>query len=196
MNEASLFEGELIRLAPFDPEKDAEVESRWTHDAEYLRLLEDAPARPLSPGQVKKKHEGQDKDEQRSFHFSVRRRADDRLVGFVRLQWIEWSHGASTLRLGIGAPEDRGKGYGREALRLILRYAFEELNLHRVGTYTFEYNPRAAEFLQKAGFQIEVRRRQAVNRDGRRWDTLILGLLRPEWEQTVRSRKSQVQSQA
>ncbi len=196
MNEASLFEGALVRLAPFDPEKDAEVESRWTHDAEYLRLLEDAPARPLSPGQVKKKHAEQDKDDQRVFHFSVRAKADDRLVGFVRLQWLEWNHGACTLRLGIGAPEDRGRGYGREALALGLRYAFEELNLYRVGTYTYEYNLRALGFLQQAGFQIEVRRRQTVNRDGRRWDTLILGLLRPEWEQTVRSPQPSVPSRA
>ncbi len=66
----------------------------------------------------------------------------------------------------------------------MLRYAFDELNLHRLTAMTFEYNTAALNFLQRAGFQIEVRRRQAVNRDGRRWDAIVLGLLRDEWSVT------------
>ena len=56
-----LFEGELIRLAPIDPEKHAETISQWTHDAEYLCLTSADPARPLSPGQVKKQLEALEK---------------------------------------------------------------------------------------------------------------------------------------
>jgi len=52
-----LFEGELIRLAPPEPDRDAEIESRWTHDAEYQRLLSADPVRPLSPTLIKKKYE-------------------------------------------------------------------------------------------------------------------------------------------
>ena len=47
---------------------------------------------------------------------------------------------------------------------------------------TSEYNPGAVRFLERAGFTVEARQRQALRRDGRRWDALILGLLRPEWE--------------
>ncbi len=52
-----LFEGERVRLAPHDPDKDAEVESGWTHDPEYMRLVSADLVRPLSPGQIKKKYE-------------------------------------------------------------------------------------------------------------------------------------------
>ena len=44
--------------------------------------------------------------------------------------------------MGIGEPEARGQGFGSEALQLLLRYAFTELNLHRVALNAFEYNPR------------------------------------------------------
>ena len=54
----TLFETERVRLAPPDPDHDAQVESVWTHDSAYLRLLDAAPVRPLSPSQVKKKYEG------------------------------------------------------------------------------------------------------------------------------------------
>ena len=182
----SLFEAEHVRLAPPDPEHDAEIESGWTHDSEYLRLLDAAPARPLSPGQVKKKYEAFEKERDKQFYFALRTRAPDgpgRLLGFGQLKWIDWMHGGAELRLGIGASADRGQGYGGEAARLLLHYAFEELGLHRLTAMTFEYNPGAMRFLERQGFQLEVRMRRAVQRDFRRWDTLGYGLLRPEWEQ-------------
>ena len=180
-----LFEGKRLSLAPHDPEKDAEVESRWTHDPEYMRLLSADPARPLSPGQMKKKYEEAAKEKSHNrFSFALRTRADDRLIGFARLERIEWNNGSGWLTLGIGSAEDRRQGYGAEALRLLLRYAFDELNLHRVSAATFEYNSGALRLLEKAGFTVEVRRRQAIHRDGRRWDELLLGLLREDWEKS------------
>ena len=180
----SLFEAERIRLAPPDPEHDAEVESGWTHDAEYLRLLDAAPARPLSPAQVKKKYEALEKEHDKQFYFAVRAREAEgpgRLLGFVQLQWVDWLHGGARLSLGIGAPTDRGQGYGSETLGLILNYAFDELGLHRLSASTHEYNPGAARFLERHGFSLEVRQRQAVQREFRRWDGLLYGLLRSEW---------------
>jgi RimJ/RimL family protein N-acetyltransferase len=178
-----LFESERLRLAPPDPEKDAELESKWTHDPDYQRLISAQPVRPLSPGQIKKRYEEAEKEKKHNqFVFALRTREDDRLIGFARLDHIEWNHAHGGLSLGIAAPDDRRKGYGSEALRLLLRYAFDELNLHRLTATVFEYNTAALSFFEKAGFVIEVRRRQALNRDGKRWDWLHLGLLREDWE--------------
>jgi RimJ/RimL family protein N-acetyltransferase len=90
------------------------------------------------------------------------------------------------LQMGIGDPGDRRRGFGSEALELLLRYAFEELNLFRVTVLVPEYNTAAVRFFEKAGFVIEVRRREAVNRMGRRWDLLHLGLLQSDWMQSSR----------
>jgi len=180
-----LFYGESVCLAPIDPERDAEIESRWTHDAEYLRMLSLNPARPLSPAQVKKKYEALEKsleEEKNQFYFAVRLSADDRLVGFARIYWIWWQHRSAMVNLGIGNPGDRGQGYGTQALRLLLGYAFDELNLYRLTAVVPEYNLTALRLFEKAGFVQEVRRREAANRDGRRWDVLHYGLLESEWK--------------
>jgi RimJ/RimL family protein N-acetyltransferase len=132
-----------------------------------------------------KKLREKDKDAEKArklFYFVIRSREGDRLVGFARLQWIEWTNGTSHLRLYIGDPADRGKGYGSEALRLILRYAFEELNLHRVTISVAGYNEGAIRFFERAGFVTEVVRRQALQRNGRRWDLRMMGLLKEEWK--------------
>lgn len=183
-----LFEGQLICLAPIDHEKDPEIESKWTHDPDYLRMLSTKPARPLSPGMVKKKYEAIEKemDEGHSaFYFTIRARPDDRLVGFIKIYWVEWTNGNGWVELGVGDANDRGHGYGSEALRLILRYAFAELNLFRLSAIVPEYNPAALHLFAKAGFVEEVRRREALQRDGRYWDAINMGLLREEWEETV-----------
>jgi len=185
----SLYEGKLIRLGPINYEKDPAIESRWTHDAEYLRLLDTKPARPVSPAEMKKRYEALEKEIEESknqVYFTIRLRSDDpeqndRLVGFTRLYEIEWNHGVSQVVLGIGDPGDRRKGYGSDTLNLLVRYGFAELNLFRLSAIIPEYNPGARRLFQKAGFVEEARRRQALNRDGRFWDLIHMGLLRDEW---------------
>jgi RimJ/RimL family protein N-acetyltransferase len=176
----SLFTGQHVRLMPPDPDKDAEIESAWTHDAEYLRLIDSGPARPLPPAAVKKKYEKLEKDGDKQFYFAVRLLADDRLVGFGHLFWVDLMHGATMLNLGLGQPADRRQGYGSDTLRLLLNYSFDELNLHRVGVHVAGYNTPALRFLEKHGFVEEVRNREALFRDGRRWDALTFGMLRTE----------------
>ncbi len=177
----SLFEGERLSLAPRDPERDPEIEAQWTHDPEYLHRIQPGPAIPQSPQFIRKRYEEENKDK-RHFSFSLRTRADDRLVGFAALQWIEWTHQSARLTFGIGRSEDRDHGLEEEALALMLRYAFMELNLHRVSAVAFEYDQPMQELLARAGFQSEVRRREVIQRQGRRCDALHMGLLRAEWE--------------
>ena len=181
-----LFYGEHICLASIDHEKDAEIESKWTHDAAYMRMVNPNPARPQSPAQLKKKYEAIEKEQEESknqFYFTIRMRADERLIGFIKLQWIEWNNGTGYIQMGIGEANDRLHGYGTETLHLMLRYAFDELNLYRLSAWIPEYNPVALHIFTKAGFVEEVRRRQALNRDNRRWDLIHVGILRAEWEQ-------------
>jgi RimJ/RimL family protein N-acetyltransferase len=115
------------------------------------------------------------------FYFTIRAREDDRLIGKVAIEWIDWTNGNGWIRLGIGAADDRRRGLGSQTLGLILHYAFAELNLFRVTATVPEYNEAAIALLRKFGFTREVCRRQSLERDGRRWDLYVYGLLRDEW---------------
>lgn len=182
--DSQLFEGKLIRLAPIDHEKDAEVESRWTHDLSFMRTLSLQPAMPLSVAQLKKKYEAIEKELDESkklFHFTIRSKEDNRLLGFSRIEWIEWTHGTGNLKLAIGDPADRGKGYGSDTMKLMLHFAFNELNLYRLSAIVTGDNSGALRFFMRYGFIEEVRRRKALLRDGQAWDLIHLGLLRDEW---------------
>lgn len=180
-----LFEGESICLGAIHHETDADIEARWTEDPIYMRMLSPQPFRPASAAQIKKRYEAIEKEieESRSlFYFTIRGKDDDRLIGFVRLFWVDWTNGGGHIQIGIGDANDRQRGYGMQALRLVLNYAFSELNLYRLSAIVPEYNPVALHVFHKLGFIEEVRRREAYVRDGKRWDAIHLGLLRNEWQ--------------
>ncbi len=63
----------------------------------------------------------------------------------------------------------------------MLNYAFTELNLTRVTLFMFEYNLRALRSYEKAGFKLEGRIRGAMQRDGQRYNWLVMGVLKDEW---------------
>jgi RimJ/RimL family protein N-acetyltransferase len=179
-----LFEGKLVNLRPIDHENDPQVESRWTHDLILMRALSRRIAMPQSVAQIKKKYEAIEKkvDEAKNiFHFTIRDKQDNRYLGFVRIEGIEWTHGIGSLELAIGDESERNKGYGGDALQLMLSFAFNELNLYRLSAVVGEDNQPALRFFKRFGFVEEVHRRKAMLRDGQTWDVVHLGILRDEW---------------
>jgi len=189
--QTQLFEAQDIRFGPIDYEAHPEIESKWTHDAEFMRLMELKPVRPLSPAMVKKQYETIEKqmvEDKNLFYLTIRARADDRLIGKAMIEWIDWTNGNGYLRLGIGSAEDRRKGYGSQALQMLLRYAFGELNLYRVTAVVPAYNECAIRLFQKFHFVEEVRRRKALHRDGEFWDIIGFGLLNSEWQEQASGR--------
>jgi RimJ/RimL family protein N-acetyltransferase len=175
----SLFRGRLVRLA-VPREEDAEAFSRWSEDAGYVRNLDTAYARPVPARGFAERFDALRSDPQ-TIEFHLRTLEEDRLIGFVAVHSIEWNNRSALLAIGIGEADYRGKGYGADALQLILGYAFRELNLHRLGLDVISSNQAAIRAYEKAGFRREGVMRQAVLRDGRRYHRVLMGILREEW---------------
>jgi RimJ/RimL family protein N-acetyltransferase len=170
--------GKLVRLVRYDKEKHAAAVAMWSRDSEYDRLLGEDPATMLTPLQV----EGWFDKEPHPFFFIIQTLEGDQPIGVIELDGVEWTAGDAWLGIGLGERAVWSQGYGSDAMDVLLDYAFRQLGLRRVSLTVFEYNPRAIHTYEKVGFQHEGRLRQWLNRDGRRWDMLMMGILRPEWE--------------
>jgi len=180
--DANIFRGSLIRLTAEDPQNLSQAYARWLRDSECMRLQDSYPARPLSERQLKEWMERDlEKDDPSQLPFSVRTLADDRLIGDIGLMDIRWSHGDAFVGIAIDERELWGKGYGTDAMRVMLRYSFIELNLHRISLNVFGYNPRAIRSYEKCGFVKEGTVRKALHREGQYWDVIYMGILREEW---------------
>jgi RimJ/RimL family protein N-acetyltransferase len=176
-----LFHGELVRLTAEEPEATAKAEVRWQRDSEFVRLadsqMEFASERRIKEWVEKQIEKGPQPER---YPFRIRTLAEDRLIGFLGLG-VDLIHSEAWVGIGIGQREAWNKGYGTDAMKICLRYAFSELGLQRVSLGVFEYNPRAQRSYEKAGFQLEGRTRKDVLREGKHFDTLWMGILREEW---------------
>ena len=179
-----LFCGELVRLTSEQPELRAKEEARWARDTEFHRLADGDPAQLYSEKKLKEwleKHVEEGFKPERYF-FSIRALDDDKLIGFLGL-WLHLIQSEVWVGIGIGERDYWGKGYGTDAMKLCVQYAFMELGAQRVSLGLHEYNPRALRSYKKAGFRLEGRTRQETQREGRRYDVLWMGVLREEWMQ-------------
>ncbi len=180
MLNAHLLHGSRVWLGALNT-ADAAVIARWEQDSEYLRLMDSSPARPRSEAEILRWLESANKS--RSEHtFAIRLLETDELIGWAQFDGIDWVHRTSALGIGIGPRQYWDRGYGTEAMRLLLDFAFNELNLHRVFLTVFSYNLRAIHVYEKLGFTLEGRHREHLERDGQRYDMLLYGLLRHEWK--------------
>jgi len=105
----------------------------------------------------------------------------DRHIGNVALHDINWQHRRAELRIIVGEPDARGKGLGTEAMRLLLRHAFEKLNLHRITLGVRADNVQAIRAYEKCGFVIEGRFRQKYCLAGVWYDAVRMALLAPDF---------------
>jgi RimJ/RimL family protein N-acetyltransferase len=178
-------QGESVLLRP-SQEGDAEESARvWTPE---LRHMYGGSATAAGRPTVESRRRGNEQmAASGEHHFAIEacpepaERADGRYIGFVGLKVNDEEQSAS-YRIGIANPEYWGRGYGTEVARLMLRYAFETLGLHRVHLKVAAYNVRARRCYEKSGFRVEGVLRQSFQVDGEWQDDVLMAILREEWE--------------
>lgn len=115
------------------------------------------------------------------YQFAIVLEEGDRLIGNCGIKEIDWKRRCGEVGLFLGNEADRGKGYGKEVLRLLLGYCFETLNLHNVQLHVFSFNARTIAAYKSAGFREAGRRREAYFLHGEWHDELAMDILQQEW---------------
>jgi RimJ/RimL family protein N-acetyltransferase len=118
---------------------------------------------------------------ERPLSIEIRKGKSWKLIGNCGVFGIEWANRSAELGIIIGEKSEWDKGYGAEAMTLLLRHGFETLNLHRLALRVYAENVRAVRSYEKAGFVLEGRMREAVYKHGKYDDVLIMSVLRSEW---------------
>lgn len=179
-----LFRGQLVRFTMEEPETRAKAEVRWQHDSEFHRLADSDPAQLNSERKIKEWFEKQFENgfKPERYSFTVRTLDEDKFIGFLGL-WVDLIHGEGFVGIGIGEREFWSKGYGTDMMKLCQQYVFMELVLARLSLGLLDYNARALRSYEKCGFRLEGQTRQDTLREGKRVDSLWMGILREEWLQ-------------
>lgn len=144
--------GPRVHLRPVRPD-DLESIIRWTNDPELRELMEGEY--PEEPGEGRRWYQRTLRD-RRSRQFIIETR-DGLAIGDIALGEISWRAREAELRIRIGEKAYWNRGYGTEAVQLIVRHAFEDLGLERVYLRVFTFNLRAIRCYLKSGFRPEGR---------------------------------------
>jgi RimJ/RimL family protein N-acetyltransferase len=176
--------GSLVTLRPVTAD-DAETMVEIFADPDVGRLtgsVHSSRPQEAMPIESARRWYGSRADADDRLDLAIIDRATGDLVGEAVLN--EWDPGSSSasFRTLIG-PAGRDRGLGTESARLLLGYAFERLDLHRVGLEVFDFNPRARHVYEKVGFVHEGTRRHALRFDDEWVDAHDMSILAHEWEQ-------------
>jgi RimJ/RimL family protein N-acetyltransferase len=174
-----MLEGRRVRLRALD-RADAERAHRWINDGQVREFLYGVRY-PVSMEDEERWLEGSTSSSFGRVVLAIETREGVH-IGNVELRGVSAEDRRGELGILIGEKDYWGKGYGTDAIVTLLRFAFEVMNLHRVWLTTGQDNPRAIACYRRCGFREEGRLRQDRYLGGRYWDTIVMGVLREEFE--------------
>ncbi len=189
MNLQTLLRGTRVQLTALTQD-DLPAIAAWYQDTEFMRLLDATPAHPKSAESLRTWLDDAQKASD-GYLFGIQLlngdglSGDSPLIGFIEVDGILWMHGTAWFSIAIAPREYWEQGYGTEAARLALTFAFQELNMHRVQATVFSYNRRSMAMFERLGFRREGAFREFIHRDGERYDMLLYGILRREFERPL-----------
>ncbi|WP_246938673.1 GNAT family N-acetyltransferase [Bacillus pinisoli] len=178
MLQFSLLKGEKLYLDRLK-EEDTAIVTSWYGDEEFTRNMDALLSIPKQVTDIQKMIE---LTSEKDYLFAIRDLQTSQIVGIVGIEGILWNHRTAWISLGIGGT-NRRKGYGREALQLAMKLAFQEFNLYRLQLTVFAYNEHAIKLYEQVGFVKEGAYRSFLERDNKRFDLLLYGILREEYFQ-------------
>lgn len=167
--------GQRCYLSPMS-EEDAPQYVAWLNDMEIARNLTVAVQTIAMAGEREylREHAG-------DHTYSIVTRGEDRIIGNVGLVDINNLERTCEIGVFVGARDLWGQGYGGEAMTLLMRYAFNYLNMRNIWLRVFAFNERAITSYRKIGFQEVGRRRKAIPREGAEHDLVFMDILDEEF---------------
>ncbi len=172
-------EGASVYLRPFEAE-DLDWYFDSLQDPETRRLT--GTQKHFTKEQIASYMEGKREDSS-SVLLLIARSEDDALVGDIALQDIDPLNRNANIRIALFNSTNQGKGYGTEALELLLDYGFGILNLHRIELNVYDFNKRAAHVYAKLGFKEEGIQREALYYNHAYHDSILMSILEEEYRE-------------
>ncbi len=125
----------------------------------------------------------------KEYHFAIFT-FDDKYIGGLSIFNISSKNRKAKIGIFIGDEYYQNKGYGTDALKTILRFSFNELNLNKVSLDTFSFNQRARKVYERLGFKIDGILREDIFRNGKYYDNIIMSILEKEYREIYNEENS------
>lgn len=177
-----MYTGEKVRLREYRKE-DAGKAQKYMNDPETKRLLSPRIPFPITLEEEGKWFENLSSSKD-TYSFAIETLEDGKYIGGCGVNAIDWKNSVAIVGIFIGDKNYWGKGYGTDAMRVLTKFIFEQMNINKIKLNVFSYNTRAQKSYEKCGFKVEGVLRQELFRDGRYYDEIVMGILKEEYLNT------------
>lgn len=180
-----MIKGKRIKFAPLD-RKHIDLFLKWFNDPEITQYL--IMYKPITRNWEEEWFDKL-KDREDTVFFSILlldQNGPEKIIGNCAIHNINAKNRACSCGITIGEKDYQNKGYGTEAMEMLVEYGFNTLNMNRIELSVYDFNIRAYKSYIKVGFVEEGRKRQARYHNGEYHDEIIMSLLREDWEKKAR----------
>lgn len=169
--------GEKLYLSPVD-KNDFELFTNWINDMEVsLGTLQSEKIIGLD-----EEKEILERLSRGGMTFTIVDMKTNKAIGYTGFPQYDYVNRNASVAITIGDKSYWRKGYGQEALKLLIDYGFSILNFHNINLTVFEYNKNAVESYKKIGFKEVGRLREAKFLCGIKYDKIIMDILSHEFK--------------
>jgi len=174
-----MLSGEKVKLRAVERE-DLDLLTAFDNDVELELVANDVPPRPVSRSRRQRRFDEQLKESRDVVPFMID--ADGKAIGECSLGNFDQVARTCELGIAIGDRDYWGRGYGRDAVRVLVAYGFRSFNLHKIWLEVGAGNERAVRAYRACGFVEEGRLREQWYVAGQYVDVVLMGLLRTDWQ--------------
>ena len=171
------YEGKRIYLSPMNSE-DYKIFTAWVNDETLARGIGNFK---YLISEEKEKEWIDEKIKNNDYNFCIVLKSNDTLIGSYGLEVKDQVSRRFHIGGFIGNKEDRGKGYGTEALELVTKFAFEVLNANSVYSGIFSFNEASLKSAKKAGYKIAGKFREAYFYNGEYYDEILIEMTKKDY---------------
>lgn len=175
-----MYYGEKVCLRAYK-EEDIKLAAEFMNDKELQRFLNPRIPLPISVWQEEEWIKAQKINENGTSNFAIEDIKTKQYIGGCGINEVNWL--VRTADVGIWVcKECWGKGYGTDAMKVLLKFIFENMNMNKVKLSTFSFNERAKKSYEKCGFKVEGILKDEVFKDGKYYDEILMAIFKDEFE--------------
>ena len=168
-----MYYGEKVCLRAYK-EEDISIATSLVNDKELKKFLVTGVPFPTSPWEEESWVKSQKSNEKGEYNFAIEDIKTKKYIGGCGIQHVNWLARVAVVGIMIGDKDYWGKGYGTDAMRVLMKFIFEDMNIHKIRLSTFSFNSRAKRCYEKCGFQVEGILKDEIFKDGKYYDEIIM----------------------
>ena len=173
-----MYYGEKICLRAYK-EEDIQIATSFVNDKELKKFLVTDIPFPMSLWEEDEWIKSQKSNKNGEYNFAIEDIKTKMYIGGCGIQNVNWLTRVALVGIMIGDKDYLGKGYGTDAMKVLMNFIFKDMNIHKIRLSTFSFNIRAQKSYEKCGFKVEGILKDEVFKDGKYYDEIVMAAFNP-----------------